>query len=132
MSDAAAHAAHLAIADAGLAPNLAPDLDLDAVRRVMLRSPSLNGDGEVCGTLASVLDPIATFSPVNRCVLIVKALKAAAMADDSCRAIVQESGVFRLLRAEIEARQTGLRPATHALAPVAARSTVQREGQAFN
>lgn len=113
---------------------LAPDLDLDAVRRVMLRSPALEADGEAGGTIASMLDPIATFSPVNRCVLIVKALKAAAVADAGCRSIVQDSGIFRHLRAEIEARQTGVRPAAQALAPVASRPNGHRmsEGAAFN
>lgn len=75
-----------------------PDLDLDVVRRCMLR-----------GAITVDLDAVATANPVGRCMLVAKALHASAQACDETRSMLEGSRIMEALKNEAIERQTGRR-----------------------
>lgn len=87
------------------------DTILQPVRRVMLRAPLVEIPGMGLLSVPAALDTIVSHPSINRCVLVAQVLRAAALADDACKQLVQDSGVINALKDEISARQSGQRPA---------------------
>lgn len=70
-------------------------IDLDAIRRCMLR-----------GSISLEIDSIVTATPVNRCMLMAKALHAAGSSSSEMQHIIDHSSIMHGLRQEAMARKT--------------------------
>jgi hypothetical protein len=84
-------------------------LNLDAIRRVMLRAPLGRGPDGHPQSVISELDAVIGIAPINRMVLIAQVLRAPMAEDEECRRIVQASGLPAGLRTEIEYLRSGRR-----------------------
>jgi hypothetical protein len=85
-------------------------LDLDAIRKIMLRAPMTRAADGHLKSMMSDLDVLVSLPPINRLVLIAQTLKGVIIDDDTCRRIVVEGNVSAGIRTEIELRQSGRRP----------------------
>lgn len=71
-------------------------IDMDVIRRCMLR-----------GSITMVVDQVVAAAPVNRCMLVAKALHQAGRSDTRMRAIIHDGGIIDSLRKEAVLRQGG-------------------------